>query len=169
MSTDDLLAEARRLGYTMSPTANGHLSFRHESGALVHVGGTPSCHRALRNAKADLRRELRLRGVDIVVEQRKLPPKGERERARKPRPTPTPAAQPAPTTPPAGAFRPQAHGRLAGTSPRPSADRWAGSCARRQCWPPNSEPCALPVTVAFVPHFLRYICIRSYFGSLFLD
>jgi hypothetical protein len=98
----DLIEEAERLGYVPSPTANGHHAFRHSCGALVHVSGTPSDYRGLRNAKGDLRRELRIRGVNIEVEVRSLPPK---ERARKPRPTPALA----------GSFRPTGqHGRLAG-------------------------------------------------------
>ncbi len=90
MNATDLLAEAQRLGYTPSPTGNGHLAFRHPSGALVHVSGTPSCHRALRNARADLRRELRARGIE--VEMRPLPSREEKERPRKPHPPP-PAAK----------------------------------------------------------------------------
>jgi hypothetical protein len=105
--TTDLIKLGAELGYSAEPTAGGHIRFTHPSGALVHTASTPSDHRARANARSDLRRELRIRGVDIVVEVRKLPP-----RARK-RPTPTP--RPAPT-PPAGSFHPTArHGRLAGT------------------------------------------------------
>jgi hypothetical protein len=109
--TSDLIKVAAALGYSAEPMANGHLAFRHPSGALVHASGTPSDHRALRNAKGDLRRELRIRGVTIAVEQRPLPSREEKERARK---RPVPAA-PLPR-PLAGSFYPTGqHGVLRGS------------------------------------------------------
>jgi hypothetical protein len=81
--TTDLIKLAAELGYSAEPTAGGHIRFVHPSGALVHSASTPSDHRALRNARADLRRELRARSIEVEV--RSLPPR-ERERARK-RPT----------------------------------------------------------------------------------
>jgi hypothetical protein len=113
--TTDLIKLAAELGYTASPTAGGHIRFVHECGAMVHAASTPSDRRAWANARSDLRRELRIRGVDIVVEQRALPSRQEKEkeRARK-RLTPTLAAKPTPAL--AGSFRPTGqHGRLAGT------------------------------------------------------
>jgi hypothetical protein len=82
--TTDLIKLAAELGYSAEPTAGGHIRFVHPSGALVHSASTPSDHRALRTARADLRRELRARSIEVEV--RSLPPR-ERERARK-RPTP---------------------------------------------------------------------------------
>jgi predicted RNA binding protein YcfA (HicA-like mRNA interferase family) len=75
----DLIEEAEKLGYTAEPTNGSHVRFTHSSGALVHVSGTPSDRRGWQNARSDLRRELRLRGVEVEV--RKLPPKEERARA----------------------------------------------------------------------------------------
>jgi hypothetical protein len=109
-SLRDLIDEAAALGYAAEPTAGSHIRFTHPSGALVHAASTPSDRRAWLNTRADLRRELRARG--IAVEVRSLPPK----EPRKARPTPPPsAAKPAPAAF-AGVFRPTGqHGRLAGT------------------------------------------------------
>jgi hypothetical protein len=74
MTRREIVLEAERLGFTTSRTARGHLRFRHEpTGATVITSGTPSDWRSWINCKAQLRRSLRERGVD--VEERPLPPR----------------------------------------------------------------------------------------------
>jgi hypothetical protein len=110
---DRLRAEALCLGYTALPTGSGHIRFVHPSGALVTASSTPGDRRSWLNQRADLRRELRRHGV--VVEQRALPSRADKQKARPlARPTPTPAAPPPPAL--AGAFHQTGQrGRPAGT------------------------------------------------------
>jgi hypothetical protein len=59
MTRRELILEARRLGYVVEPTANGHLRFRHPGGATVIAASTPSDWRSTHNTLAALRRETR--------------------------------------------------------------------------------------------------------------
>jgi hypothetical protein len=55
-----LITYAQARGWTVTKTASGHIRLRHPSGALIYTGSTPSDHRAVRNAAADVRRAERL-------------------------------------------------------------------------------------------------------------
>jgi hypothetical protein len=53
-----LVKAARAAGWTVTRTERGHIKFMPPSGSawpMYHCGGTPSDHRALKNAKAFLR------------------------------------------------------------------------------------------------------------------
>lgn len=52
----ELEAWAKARGWTVSHSRGGHLRWRHRSGALAFTAGTPSDVRAVRNAKAVMRR-----------------------------------------------------------------------------------------------------------------
>ncbi len=51
--------DASALGWTVTPTCNGHLCWRHPSGGLVYSASTPSDWRAGLNLRSELRRQLR--------------------------------------------------------------------------------------------------------------
>jgi hypothetical protein len=55
-----LITYAQGRGWTATTTRNGHIRLRHPNGALIYTGSTPSDHRAVRNAAADIRRAERL-------------------------------------------------------------------------------------------------------------
>ena len=51
-----MAALARRLGWQVTPTRSGHLAWRSPDGTVVYTPSTPSDYRAIRNARARLRR-----------------------------------------------------------------------------------------------------------------
>lgn len=51
-----LLEAARKRGWRLERTRGSHWKLKHPSGAVVVSSSTPSCHRALLNLQADLRR-----------------------------------------------------------------------------------------------------------------
>ncbi len=56
----DIRKHAATLGFTdISMTNGGHWRYRHPSGAVVYGAATPSDHRTVRKAFAQLRRALR--------------------------------------------------------------------------------------------------------------
>jgi hypothetical protein len=55
-----LIETAAARGWTATTTRNGHIRLAHANGAVIYTGSTPSDHRAVRNAAADLRRAERL-------------------------------------------------------------------------------------------------------------
>lgn len=63
MTRREFIGAAAALGYACEPTRGGHLAFRHPSGAVVTAAGTPSDARSWLNALAQMRRELRARGL----------------------------------------------------------------------------------------------------------
>jgi hypothetical protein len=59
MKARDLRQLAKRAGWTISTTNGGHLRLDHpEARGPVFTGSTPSDHRAIRHARAEMRRAL---------------------------------------------------------------------------------------------------------------
>jgi predicted RNA binding protein YcfA (HicA-like mRNA interferase family) len=59
MKARDLRQLAKRAGWTISTTGGGHLRLEHpEANGPVITGSTPSDHRAIRNAVAQMKRAL---------------------------------------------------------------------------------------------------------------
>ena len=86
MTTTEFLRRARRDGWQASPTRGGHIRLEHPDAAgPVIAPSTPSDHRAMANAMAEMRRKLR---------------QGQGEQSRNheldPRPAPKPAPRPKP-------------------------------------------------------------------------
>lgn len=52
----DLIAEAKRQGWRVIMTNNGHYKWLHENGAMFFSAGTPSDYRAIMNTRARIRR-----------------------------------------------------------------------------------------------------------------
>lgn len=60
MTTTEFLRRARRDGWQASPTRGGHIRLEHPDAAgPVIAPSTPSDHRAMANAMAEMRRQLR--------------------------------------------------------------------------------------------------------------
>jgi len=57
--TRKLIAYAENLGYVVREAKNAHFIAEHPSGARTVFGSTPSDHRSVKNAEADLRRRIR--------------------------------------------------------------------------------------------------------------
>lgn len=61
----ELLRWAEAHGWELKRvTSSGHLFLRHRSGASVTMAHTPGDSRGMKNARADMRRELRKLGED---------------------------------------------------------------------------------------------------------
>lgn len=52
----ELLAKAETDGWSIEETKRSHIQLKGPNGALIHTGGTPSDHRAVRNLRAQIRR-----------------------------------------------------------------------------------------------------------------
>jgi predicted RNA binding protein YcfA (HicA-like mRNA interferase family) len=60
MKARDLIREARRSGWSVTRTGGDHLKLTHpEASRPVFTGSTPSDCRAIRHARAEMRRQLR--------------------------------------------------------------------------------------------------------------
>jgi predicted RNA binding protein YcfA (HicA-like mRNA interferase family) len=60
MKARDLLRAAKREGWRVCITGGGHLRLQHpQASAPVFAASTPSDHRAIRHACAEMRRQLR--------------------------------------------------------------------------------------------------------------